>query len=226
MLRLPLQQSVQSRVSLYLPFNFFVLPILTAKTRQSELRSAILSGDIAEVEKSLRTGADINVEIDAITLLTFAIQNGEEDIATYLIQAGAEISLKPLPCASEERKSTNNVEEDYRVAIIALIVYWVELSSWDAACASILTIKLWPSFLGPILNFVSAQTLFGFAMRGFAIELCSALIWRNFNSTLYYRARSMPIYTIMLLWARTYNSPGLKFDSSGGLWWFFSIAAW
>ena len=186
-----------------------------------ELRSAILSGDVAEVEKSLRNRADINVEIDAITPLTFAIQNGEEDIATYLIQAGAELSLKPLPCASEARKSANNVELDYWDAILALTVLWVELSSWDAACASILTIESWPSFLGPILNFVSAQTLFGFAMRGFVIELCSALVWRNFNTTLYLHARSMPTYTVMLLWAWTYNSPGPKLDSSGGLWWFF-----
>ena len=83
MLRLPLKQSIQARVSLCLPFNFFVAPILTAKTRQMQLRSAILSGDIAEVEKSLRNGADINGGIDAIAPLTFAIQNGEEDIATY-----------------------------------------------------------------------------------------------------------------------------------------------
>ena len=141
MLRLPLKQSTQSKVSFHLPFILFVAPILTAKTRQLELRSAILSGDIAEVEKSLRNGADINVEIDAINPLTFAIQHGEEDIATYLIQAGAELSLKPLPCAFEERKSTNNVEVDYWGAIMALIVLWVDLSSWDAACASILTIE-------------------------------------------------------------------------------------
>ena len=31
----------------------------------------------------------------------------------------------------------------------------------------------------------------------------------------------MPTYTVMLLWAWTYNSPGPKLDSSGGLWWFF-----
>ena len=220
MLHLPRKQSIHSRVSLYPPFNFFAL-ILTAKTQQLELRSAILSGDIAEVEKSLRNGADINVGIDAITPLTFAIQNGEEDIATYLIQAGVELSLKPLACVSEERKSRNNADVDYWLATLGLIFLWVDLLSWDRGCASILTTELWPSFLGPILNFVSAQTLFGFTMRGVIIELCSAFVWRNFNTALYQHARSVPTYTVMLIWAWTYNSPCPNFDSSGGLWWFF-----
>lgn len=220
-MHLPLGQSIQARVSPYLPFSLFTAPILTAKTRQIELRSAILSGEIAEVEKSLRNGADINIKIDAIAPLTFAIQNGEEDVAAYLIQAGAELSLEPLPSASEERKSTNNAQVDTLDVIIALIVLWFEKSSWDAACASILTNKLWPSFLGPILNSVSAQTLFGFTMRGLVIESCSALIWRNFNASLWFRARSMPILTVMFLWIWTDDRPGPGFDSSGGLWWLF-----
>ena len=108
------------------------------------------------------------------------------------------------------------MEVDYWGAIMALIAVWVELSLWNAVCASTLTTDLWPSFLGPILNFVSAQTLFGSTMRGFVIELCSALVWRNFNATLYHRARSMTTYTVMLLWAWTYNKPGPKFDSFRG----------
>ena len=165
-----------------------------------ELRSAILSGEIAEVGKILYcNGAAINTEIDAIAPLTFAIQNGEEDIAAYLIQEGADLSLEPLPSASEERKSTNNIQVDTLNVTLTLIVLWFEESSRDAACASISTRKLWPSFLGPILNSVSAQTLFGFTMRGAVIELCSALIWRNFNTSLWFHARSMPTYLFLFL---------------------------
>ncbi len=195
-----------------------------------ELRSAILSGEIAEVGRSLCNGAAINTETDAIAPLTFAIQNGEEDIAEYLMQEGADLSLEPLPSVSEERKLTKNIQVDTLNVMLALIVIWFEESSRDAACASVLTRKLWPSFLGPILNSVSAQTLFGFTMRGFVIELCFALTWRNFNTSLRFHARSMPTYLVLFLWVWTDNRPGPVFDSSGGLRWMsqhcFLVGKW
>ena len=43
------------------------------KTPPMGLRNTILSGEIAEVEKVLRNGADINAEINDVALLSFAI---------------------------------------------------------------------------------------------------------------------------------------------------------
>ena len=189
-----------------------------AKTPSIALRNAILSGEIAEVEKVLRNGADINAEIDNVAPLTFAIQNGEEDIAIHLIQAGTDLSLDPLPSVSEESNATKNSRPNALRITIFLILWWFENSLWDAACASILASRLWPRFLGPILSSVSAQTLFGFTMRGHVINLCSALIQGNLSASLQFRARFMPIYIMMFLWGWTENTSESGFDSLGGLW--------
>ena len=187
-----------------------------AKTPPIGLRNAILSGEIAEVEEALRNGADVNAEIDDVAPLTFAIQNGEEDVALHLIQAGADLSLDPLPIVSEEREPVKNSELNPLYIPILLILWLFEKSSWDAACASILSSKLWPRFLGPFLNSVSAQTTFGFTMRGHVIDLCSALIKGNLSAGLWFPARFMPIYTLMFLWAWTEKSAGSDLDSLSG----------
>lgn len=191
-----------------------------AKTPSMGLRNAILSGEIDEVEKVLRNGANIDADrgdIDDVAPLTFAIQNGEEDIAIHLIQAGANLSLDPLSSVSEESNSTTNGRLNGLNITIFLIV-WFENSLWDAACASILASKVWPRFLGSILNSVSAQTLFGFTMRLHVINICSALIWGDLSASLWLCARFMPRYALMFLWTLTQNASGSGFDSTGGLW--------
>ena len=191
-----------------------------AMTPPMGLRNAILSGEIAQVEKVLRNGADINAEIDDVAPLTFAIQNGEENVAIHLIQAGANLSLDPLPSVSEENNSTE-AGKMKALNIIIFLILCFEGSLWDLACASILASKFWPRFLGPILDFVSARTLFGFNMRGHVINLCSAIIKGDLSARHWYGARLMPMYTLMFLWTWTEDASGSKlskFDSLGGLW--------
>ena len=188
-----------------------------ANTPSMGLRDAILSGEIAEVEKVLNSGANINAEIDDVAPLTFAIQNGEEDIAIHLIQAGANLSLDPLPNVSEQSKSAKNGDLN-AVNITIFLIFCFESSLWDAACASILSSRLWPHPLQPILNSISAQTLFGFNMRGQVINICSALIWGNLSASLWICARFMPTYALMFLWTLTEKASGPRFDSTGGLW--------
>ena len=103
-----------------------------AKTPPMGLRNAILSGEIDQVEKVLRTGANVDADINDVAPLTFVIQNGEEDIAIHLIQAGANLSLDPLPSVSEESNSTTNGRLNVLNITIFLIV-WFEKSLWDAA---------------------------------------------------------------------------------------------
>ena len=191
-----------------------------AKTRPVDLRSAILSGEVAQVETSLRNGADVNATIEAITPLVFAIQHGEEDIAVYLIHAGANLSLEPLPNLTEEKDSKENVRLSALDVIIVLLV-WFEVSLWDAASALFLASKIWPGSLRPVLNAISAQTLFGFNMRVLIRSVCSALIWRNFSIASLSLENFVLIYVVMFLWTVTDSTPGLEFDSSGSLGWLF-----
>ena len=182
-----------------------------AKTPPMGLRNAILSGEIDEVEKVLRNGANIDADIDDVAPLTFAIQNGEEDIAIRLIQAGANLSLDPIPSVSEESNSTTNGRL-YVLNITIFLIVWFENSLWDAACASILASKVWPSLLGSILNSVSAQTLFGFTMRLHVINICSALIWGDLSASLWLCARFMPRYALMFLWTLTQKAFRIGFN--------------
>ncbi|KAI1505748.1 ankyrin repeat-containing domain protein [Biscogniauxia marginata] len=176
----------------------------------TELRDAIYSGDVEEVQKCLDNGAKLDQPIDGVPPLTFAIRNGEEDIAIFLIENGADISLEtPL----EDKKDTKNeplinpspLQVAWRSSItdfiLSLIHEWSQEVALDGLWLSILRLTIRPALQTPYLMAILTSTLFGFHMRSLAVNILEA-IWKNKVSQL--SLRPIPTYFAMLFLARRY----------------------
>ncbi|KAI0593029.1 ankyrin repeat-containing domain protein [Biscogniauxia sp. FL1348] len=179
------------------------------------LRDAICSGEVEEVQKCLGRDGGVGQFIEGEPPLTFAIRNGEEDIAIFLIENGADISLGP---ASEEDKDRKDESPAHRSP---LQIAWQSsipdfilcfLHDWSVEVA---LSRLWSSMLRwtrlpllqtPYVMAILTHTLFGYNMRSLAITLLEGLKKRQFAPFLQITLRFVPSYLVMFLLAQR-NTP-------------------
>lgn len=61
---------------------------------QSLLFTACIEGNIEQIRSSIKTGADVNIEKNGISLLMFAVYTGNMDIVEAFVDAGADVNFQ------------------------------------------------------------------------------------------------------------------------------------
>ncbi|KAI1494119.1 ankyrin repeat-containing domain protein [Biscogniauxia mediterranea] len=175
------------------------------------LRDAVCSGDVEEVQKCLGRDGGVDQLIEGALPLTFAIRNGEEDIAIFLIENGADISLEP---ASEEDKDRKDVSPTSRSPlqiawqssipdfILCLLSDWSQEVALSGLWSSMLRWIRWPLLQTPYVMAILTHTLFGYNMRSLVTTFLGGLRKREFASFIQITLRLVPSYSIMFLLAR------------------------
>jgi ankyrin repeat protein len=156
---------------------------------------AILSGNIDAVAQSLADGAKINQPIDGQLPLTHAILNGEEDVAVYLVQMGADITILPIQPEIESPEKDQTFEtagaqasplitdttwlDHFFTVIFANISRVFHLLAVQEIRMSILAGDFWPQQLQPFQEILASQTLCGYVLQEFLFDVASAIYHGN-----------------------------------------------
>lgn len=186
---------------------------------------AILWGNIDAVAQSLADGAKINQPIDGQLPLTHAILNGEEDVAVYLIQNGADITISPIQPkikspekdqtfeGAEERASPSTTEIAWLDCFF--IVHFTIISGVFCILAaqeiwmSILAWAIWSQQLKPLREILASQTLFGYVLQGFLLDVASAIyhgvLWGKMKEIIHFLPTYLGIF-LRGLRIRDFNS--------------------
>ncbi|KAI1406727.1 ankyrin repeat-containing domain protein [Hypoxylon fuscum] len=134
--------------------------------------------------------------------LTFAIRNGEEDVAVFLIQSGADISIEPI---TEEEKASPSSRISWYTRITDLIFScvadWSELIVYDELWLLISQSNTWPIWM-PAFSVILSRTIFGMYIRSLAAGVIKSL-WNN-DLGLYLQTEVLfiPTYSMMFIHAR------------------------
>ncbi|KAI2630746.1 ankyrin repeat-containing domain protein [Hypoxylon sp. NC1633] len=190
----------------------------------TELRNAIYSGDVEEVRKCVNEGADIDEPIDGVPPLTLAIRNGEEDIAIFLIENGADISLEPISHedTNPERGESPPERLSWKerlidVLILRSIAAWSEQVACDELWLLAAQSDIWPVSWVLVLTIILSKTLFGFRMRSLPLKILRSI--RNNELGLCVRIEVQLLLTHLTMFLNARWDAGAwadKIDSSSG----------
>ncbi|KAI1375024.1 ankyrin repeat-containing domain protein [Hypoxylon crocopeplum] len=170
----------------------------------AKLRDAICSGDVEHVRKCIRDGISVDEPIDGVPPLTFAIRNGEEDVATLLIEKGADISLEPISHGNDDPKEETPVLRPSRRRLIADLILscvagWSEQVAIDELWLLSLQSNIWPALCVPVLAVVLSKTLLGLYMRSLVVDIMRAVWSNSLGPSLRNLVQLIPTYLVMFI---------------------------
>ena len=87
---------------------------------QQQLEQAIYDGDLAAVKKCLEQGADVNKRVDGRLPAVIAISEGSDDIASFLLHHGTDLSL-PAPLPPQPVVSNPEATRPFVVKVFAFL---------------------------------------------------------------------------------------------------------
>ncbi|KAI8626116.1 ankyrin repeat-containing domain protein [Xylariaceae sp. FL1651] len=196
-----------------------------------QLRDAIRSGDVKGVKNSLENGASTNQPIDGELPLTFAIRNGEEDVAIFLIESGADITLELIQSDGDSdiprvNGTTSDVPEgaSYKAMEAMGHLYvsdWIQQMVFDMLWMLSVRSSLLPPSWRARLPTIFINTLFGFYMRIVVSETFKA-VWNKTLSTCVRNTLKLSItYLVMFALAqrRTSTDHGMPKSLSNWCFW-------
>ncbi|KAI1417560.1 ankyrin repeat-containing domain protein [Hypoxylon sp. FL1857] len=176
-------------------------------TPSTKLRDAIYSGEVEEVRTCLNSGISANEPLDGEPPLTFAIRNGEEDIAILLIESGADLSLEPEDGQLELHKTSSSPPKlSWRKRIcksmISRLAGWSRRVAYDELWIFLLRSDMWPVAWKPVRTAILSKTVFGSIMRSTSIESVGVAWKTDLYSPLQGIARLIPSLLAMFIHSR------------------------
>jgi ankyrin repeat protein len=197
-----------------------------------QLRDAIHSGDVKEVKRSLDNGASVIQPIDGELPLTFAIRNGEEDVAIFLIESGADITLEPIQSDSNITMANNTTNAlpggaSYKVmeAIGNHVSDWIQQMVFDMLWTLSVRSSLLPLFWRARPTAICINTLFGFYMRIVVSDTLKAVWNKTLGTCVRDTLKLSPTYLVMFTLAQRRTSTDYGMPESLSNWCFWHALA-
>ncbi|KAM3068596.1 hypothetical protein ACMFMG_011125 [Clarireedia jacksonii] len=149
----------------------------------------ILSGSIYAVAQSLADGVNINQPIDGQLPLTHAILNGGEDVAVYLIQNGADITIRSIQPEIEPSQEENWI--DYVLIVLSTVF---QVLAVQEIWLSILAMEVWPQQLRLLQAILASQKLLCYPLHQLLFALLSAIYHRRLWEEIKRQISLLPTY--------------------------------